>query len=52
MALKASQTKLNGNNSHSLEKKIDIITKSLSSGYYKNILLKLADRNNNNTNTI
>jgi site-specific recombinase XerD len=52
MALQASQTKSNDNNSYSLKRKIDIITKSLSRGYYKNILLKLADRNSDNANTI
>ena len=53
MALQSSQTKSNENNNYyHLEKKIDIITKSLSRAYYKNILLKLADRNNQNANTI
>ena len=52
MALQASQAKSNEKNSYSLEKKIDIITKSLSRAYYKNILLKLAERNTENANTI
>ena len=37
---------------YSLEKKIDIITKSLSRAYYKNILIKLADKNIENANII
>ena len=45
MALQASQTESKEKNSYSLEKKIDVITKSLSRAYYKNILIKLADRN-------
>src|SRR5215204_4935843 len=52
MTLQAPQTKSNEKNGYSLEKKIDIITKSLSRGYYKNILIKLAGRNIENANII
>ena len=52
MTLQASQTESKEKNSYSLEKKIDVIIKSLSSAYYKNILIKLADRNTENANTI
>jgi hypothetical protein len=52
MTLQASQTESKEKNSYSLEKKIDVIIKSLSRAYYKNILIKLADRNTENANTI
>ena len=53
MTLQASQTTSKEKNSYyHLEKKIDVITKSLSRAYYKNILLKLADRNTENANII
>lgn len=42
--LQASQTdESNEKNDYNLEKKIYVITKSLSRAYYKNILLKLAE---------
>ena len=47
MTLQASQTESKEKNSYSLEKKIDVIIKSLSCAY-KNILIKLADRNTEN----
>ena len=51
--LQASQTdESNEKNNYNLEKKIYVITKSLSRAYYKNILLKLAERNTENANTI
>ena len=37
MNLKASQTESNEKNTYSLEKKIDVISKSLAGTYYKNI---------------
>jgi integrase len=53
MTLQAPQTKSNEKNGYyHLEKKIDVITKSLARAYYKNILIKLADRNTENANTI
>jgi hypothetical protein len=52
MALQTSQTKSIEKNSYSSEKKIDLITKSLSRAYYKNILIKLVDKNTENANTI
>jgi hypothetical protein len=52
MNLQASQTESNEKNTYSLEKKIDVITKSLARTYYKNILIKLADRNIENANII
>jgi integrase len=53
MTLQAPQTKSNEKNGYyHLEKKIDVITKSLSRAYYKNILIKLADRNTKNANII
>ena len=53
MTLQASQIKSNQTDGYcSLEKKIDIITKSLSRAYYKNILMKLAKRNVENVNII
>ena len=39
MTLQTSQTESNQKNGYSLEKKIDLITKSLSRAYYKNILI-------------
>ena len=50
MTKQVSQTNSDAKNSYSLEKKIDGITKSLSRAYYKNILIKLADRNTENAN--
>ena len=52
--LQSSQTDESNekNDYYHLQKKIDIITKSLSLAYYKNILLKLAERNTENANTI
>ena len=52
--LQSSQTDESNekNDYYHLQKKIDIITKSLSLAYYKNILIKLADRNIENANTI
>jgi integrase len=52
MTLQASQTESKEKNSYSLEKKIDVITKSLSRAYYKNILIKLAERHTENANII
>jgi integrase len=52
MTLQTSQTQSNEKNSYSLEKKIGVITKSLSRAYYKNILIKLAGKNIENANTI
>ena len=53
MTVQASQTEANQMNGYyNLEKKIDIITKSLSRGYYKNFLIKLAERNLENANII
>jgi hypothetical protein len=53
MTLQATQTESNKKNGYySLEKKINIITKSLSRAYYKNILSKLADKNIENANII
>jgi integrase len=53
ITLQASQTESKKNNiCYNLEKKIDVITKSLSREYYKNILIKLANRNTENANTI
>ena len=53
MTLQTSQTESNQTNGYcSLEKKIDIITKSLSRSYYKNIVIKLAERNVENANII
>ena len=52
MTLQTSQTESNEKNSYSLEKKIGVITKSLSRAYYKNILIKLAGKNIENANTI
>lgn len=52
MALQTSQTESNQKNGYSLEKKIDLITKSLSRAYYKNILIKQAARNTENANII
>ena len=53
MTLQESQTESNQKKGYySLEKKIDIITKSLSRAYYKNILIKLADRNIGNATAI
>ena len=52
MTLQTSQTESNQKNGYSLEKKIDLITKSLSRAYYKNILIKLADRNTENANIL
>ena len=43
MTLQTSQTESNQKNGYSLEKKIDLITKSLSRAYYKNILIKLQE---------
>jgi hypothetical protein len=48
MTLQTSQSESNEKNSCDLEKKIDVITQSLSRAYYKNILIKLADRNTEN----
>ena len=52
MMLQESHTESIEKNSYSLEKKIGIITKSLSRSYYKNILIELADRNIENANII
>jgi hypothetical protein len=53
MTVQTSQTEANQMNGYyNLEKKIDIITKSLSRGYYKNFLIKLAERNLENANII
>ena len=52
MTLQVSHTESNQKNSHNLEKKIEIITKSLSRAYYKNILIKLANKNTENANII
>ena len=53
MTLQTSQTESNQTNGYcSLEKKIDIIPKSLSRSYYKNIVIKLAERNVENANII
>ena len=52
MMLQESHIESIEKNSYSLEKKIGIITKSLSRSYYKNILIKLADRNIENANII
>src|SRR5688500_3937860 len=52
MALQTSQTESSQKNGYSLEKKIDLSTKSLSRAYYKNILIKLAARNTENANII
>ena len=52
MALQTSETESNQKNGYSLETKIDLITKSLSRAYYKNILIKLANRNIENANII
>jgi integrase len=52
MALQTSQTESNQKNGYSLEKKIDLITNSLSRAYYKNILIKLAERNTENANIL
>ena len=39
MAQQTSETESNQKNGYSLETKIDLITKSLSRAYYKNILV-------------
>ena len=53
MTLQASQIPSNQKNDHyRIEKKIDIITKSLPRAYYKNTLTKLADKNIENANII
>jgi hypothetical protein len=53
MTIQASQTEsINITEYDRLKKKIDIINKSLPRAYYKNILVKLADKNTENANTI
>jgi hypothetical protein len=53
MILQASQTESNHIVEYDrLKKKINIITKSLPRAYYKNILIKLAERNIKNANII
>ncbi|HJT84864.1 MAG TPA: hypothetical protein VJ697_10310 [Nitrososphaeraceae archaeon] len=53
MILQTSQIQSNQKNDHyRIEKKIDIFTKQLFRAYYKNTLIKLADKNIENANII